>query len=311
MPVPVIVVGNLTVGGTGKSPLVIALVEQLREKGFKPGVVSRGYGGQATDWPQKVTADSNPFLVGDEPVMIATYARCPVVAAPNRVVAAQSLLTHFDCDIIVSDDGLQHYALARDIEILVVDESRGFGNGFCLPAGPLREPVSRAAAVDCIVMNCVSLPEAAPTTKLTAQPHRMKNNGVLFTGHNCSVMKIIPRYFTPLYAAKHEEHLALNHFKGKTVRAVTGIGNPGRFFATLSSLGVECIEHPYPDHHRFKIEDLAFDDDMPIIMTMKDAVKCRRLLTPGHLLASRCYVLNVVSDFDSLRLLNIPKMFGN
>ncbi|MCC9002187.1 MAG: tetraacyldisaccharide 4'-kinase, partial [Candidatus Competibacter sp.] len=151
--VPVIVVGNISVGGTGKTPLVAQLVELLRDAGYKPGVVGRGYGGQSTQWPRSVMADSDPVQVGDEPVLLARRCRCPVVVGPDRVVAAQLLYETYDCNVIISDDGLQHYRLRRDIEIAVVDGFRRFGNAACLPAGPLREPPSRLREVDFVVSN--------------------------------------------------------------------------------------------------------------------------------------------------------------
>ena len=153
LPVPVIVVGNISVGGTGKTPLVVWLVSLLRKAGYHPGIVSRGYGGKAERWPQQVRPDSDPQTVGDEPVMLAQRCACPIVAAPDRVAAAKLLLKHTKCDLIITDDGLQHYRLKRDIEIVVVDGERRFGNGHCLPAGPLREPQSRLAEVDFVIAN--------------------------------------------------------------------------------------------------------------------------------------------------------------
>jgi tetraacyldisaccharide 4'-kinase len=248
LPAPVVVVGNLSVGGTGKTPLAIALVESLRSAGFSPGVVSRGYAGRARCWPQAVTAHSDPLQVGDETVLIATRAGCPVMAGPDRVAAARALLADGRCDVIVSDDGLQHYRLGRDVEIAVIDGARGLGNGWCLPAGPLREPAERLESVDFIVRNGG---EARPGEFLM---HLEGDTAVrLSDGQN-----------RPLEA-----------FAGGKVRALAGIGNPERFFEYLRRHGLEVEERAFPDHHVFTCGDLTFGDDFPLLMTEKDAVKCR------------------------------------
>ncbi|MEJ2653110.1 MAG: tetraacyldisaccharide 4'-kinase [Gammaproteobacteria bacterium] len=226
LPVPVIVIGNITVGGTGKTPLVIWLVESLRGAGYRPGVVSRGYGGDTARMPQLVTADSDPVAVGDEPVLIAQRAACPVAVAPRRVMAARALIADHDCNVIVSDDGLQHYALERDMEIAVIDGERRLGNGHYLPAGPLREQATRLRRVDIMVVNGKALPGEC--------------------------------------------------------HAVAGIGNPARFFDQLRGQGLKVVEHPFPDHHRFRAADLRFGDDLPVVMTEKDAVKCRAFAAPNH-----------------------------
>lgn len=248
---PVIVVGNITVGGTGKTPVVIWLARLLREAGFRPGIVSRGYRGAGADWPQDVRADSDPALVGDEPVLAARRAECPVVADPDRVRGARHLVNAHGCDVVVSDDGLQHYRLARDIEIAVIDGARRFGNGLCLPAGPLREPHARLASVDL----CVTL----------GAPQRGEIGVALRESG---------------FHSSRGESAGAQHFRGTRVHAVAGIGNPARFFAHLRTLGVEVIEHPFPDHHSYVASDLAFGDDLPILMTEKDAVKCVRLAVP-------------------------------
>jgi len=254
LPVPVILVGNLTVGGTGKTPLVLWLAEFLRRRGAHPGIVARGYGGTATDWPQLVGPDSDPFRVGDEPVLLARRSGCPVAVGPDRVAAAQRLLAAGGCDIILGDDGLQHYHLARDLEILVVDASRGFGNGRCLPAGPLREPRARARAVDLVVCNgrpCGGAPGSGP-------------DGV--------VMELVPGAVTDL--ADPGRRCRLEEMRGREVTAVAGIGNPGRFFDLLRRHGLRLRERPYPDHYRYAREDAASWGAGPLIMTEKDAVKC-------------------------------------
>ncbi len=248
LPVPVIVVGNITVGGTGKTPLTLWLVQRLRAAGFSPGVISRGYGGRASAWPQPVTADSDPTLVGDEPVLIAQRAGCPVAVAPQRVAAARLLLARAHCDVLICDDGLQHYALARAVEIAVVDGVRKFGNGWRLPAGPLRESVARLRTVDFIVMH-----GAAGAAEFAM---RLELGGV------CNLRN-----------ATHVRDLAT--FRGSSVHAVAGIGYPARFFAQLRAAGIELVEHAFPDHHVYTPGDLNFGDDRPVLMTEKDAVKCR------------------------------------
>ena len=251
--VPVIVVGNISVGGTGKTPLVSWLVKLLLKAGYHPGIVSRGYGGQAERWPQQVRADSDPNMVGDEPVMLAQRCGCPVVAAPDRVTAARELLKHESCDVIITDDGLQHYRLRRDIELAVVDGERRFGNGHCLPAGPLREPKSRLDEVDFVISNGVAnRREFAMTLEVE--------------GLRAVVDDSLKQSF--------------DNFVGQQVHALAGIGNPQRFFQLLRQRGLDVIEHPFPDHHRFQPEDLSFNDGLPILMTEKDAVKCRRFATP-------------------------------
>lgn len=253
LPVPVIVIGNISVGGTGKTPLVIYLVEALREAGHRPGVVSRGYGGRAATWPQVVNADSDPALVGDEPVLIARRAGCPVAVAPRRAAAARRLLAEHGCDVIVCDDGLQHYALTRDLEIAVIDGVRRLGNGRCLPAGPLREPPARLRTVDMIVVNGAGSSDECgmQLTGTTAFPLRDSNGA-------CE----------------------LGEWRGRTVHGVAGIGNPERFFAHLRGQGLNVVEHPFPDHHRFNAADVRFADDLPVLMTEKDAVKCRAFAQP-------------------------------
>ena len=247
---PVIVVGNLNVGGTGKTPLVTRLVEVLREDGYQPGIVSRGYGGQYEDGPCLVTADSNPVEVGDEPVLLALRCRCPVVVAPDRAVAARYLLDQHNCNVVLSDDGLQHYALARDIEIVVIDGMRRFGNGACLPAGPLREPLKRLDKVDFIVANGDA-----------------RNGEYLMTLAGERAVNLTDAQVS----------CALSVFCGGLVHAVAGIGNPGRFFAYLKERGMRILEDTFPDHYIYTTGDLEFGDDLPVLMTEKDAVKCRAM----------------------------------
>jgi tetraacyldisaccharide 4'-kinase len=250
--VPVIIVGNISVGGTGKTPAVIWLAMQLKQAGYKPGIISRGYGGHADHYPQEVKPTSDPKLVGDEPVIISQQTGCPMAVSPKRFEAAQFLLENHDCNVIISDDGLQHYALARDIEIVVVDGLRLFGNRYCLPAGPLREPIIRLRTVDFVIIN---------------------------GGNNASqyVMTLNPG--NVINVADGAVQKSLDSFKGELVHAVAGIGHPERFFDYLSDSGLTVEPHYFIDHHHFKAIDLHFDDDHPIVMTEKDAIKCRAFAT--------------------------------
>jgi tetraacyldisaccharide 4'-kinase len=254
LPVPVIVVGNITVGGTGKTPLVVWLAEWLRGNGFRPGIVARGYRGRATSWPQAVRPESDPALVGDEPVLLARATGVPVMVGPDRVGAALALLAQNDCDVVLSDDGLQHYRLVRDIEIAVIDGERRFGNGFCLPAGPLRDSVRRLESV-----------------------HLRVANGVPLAGE--WGMTLAEQGFCRL--GEMQVSVGVERFHGQRVHAVAAIGNPRRFFDHLRRLHIDVIEHAFPDHHAFTPADLAFGDGLDIIMTEKDAVKCERLGSSG------------------------------
>ncbi len=248
LPVPVVVVGNLTVGGTGKTPLTIWLAEFLTASGYKPGVVSRGYGGRKQERPLAVGADSDPAEAGDEPVLIARRTGCPVTVFPLRAEAGRALLAAHDCDILIADDGLQHYALARDVEIAVVDGERRFGNGFCLPAGPLREPARRLAEVDLVVCRGgVPTDGEYPLSLLAGEAVNLADAGL---------------------------RRPLADFAGLKLRAVAGIGFPQRFFADLRAAGLSFEERAFPDHHRYRPEDLGTDDAL-VLMTEKDAVKCR------------------------------------
>jgi len=258
LPVPVIVVGNINVGGTGKTPLVIWLDELLRARGFRPGIVCRAYGGRAR-LPRPAAADDDPRLVGDEAVLLARRCGCPVWVGVHRTAAARALLAaHSDCNVIIADDGLQHYALARDIEIAVVDGARGFGNGMLLPAGPLREPPSRLNSVGVLVVNGAALfPRELLPSKVPAVE-----------------MTLGGRIFYDL--ANPSRQAGPDCFAGKQVHAVAAIGNPQRFFNHLHELGLSFVAHPFPDHHAFTAADFAFRGDDAVIMTEKDAVKCER-----------------------------------
>ena len=281
--VPVIVVGNLSVGGSGKTPLVAALGAALRGAGRRPGIVSRGYGrAQASAAPLLVTAATDPALSGDEPALLAR-AGFPVAVAADRVAAGRALLAaHPECDLIIADDGLQHYALARDVEIAVVDAARGFGNGWRLPAGPLREPAARLASVDAVVLLAA---EAADGRFALPNAFRMRLAGATFH----SVVD-------PLRTATPQD------FTGDRVHAIAGIGNPARFFETLSRLGIRPACHAFPDHHRFIADDLAFPAARAILMTEKDAVKCAGFAD------TRCWYLPVAAEIDPALVARVLEM---
>lgn len=253
LPVPVIVIGNISVGGTGKTPLTIYLASRLRQLGLRPGIVSRGYGGSAQQ-PTCVTGDSPAALVGDEPILIARHSGCPVFVCRDRAAAGAALLAaHPDCNLLLCDDGMQHYQLARDLEIAVVDAARGFGNSLPLPAGPLREMPARLGKVSAIVTNgpgTLPLPVEVPIFRMQLR------------GSHCYRLN-----------APHETCAATELNRGK-VMAVAGIGNPQRFFSQLHSLGLTAEHTAFADHHAFTPTDLAFPGYDTILLTEKDAVKC-------------------------------------
>ncbi len=247
--VPIIVVGNITVGGTGKTPLVIELANLLKKHGYRPGIISRGYGGKARTWPQQVRWDGDPTMVGDEAILIARRTRCPMAVGPERVASAKALLQYTDCNVIISDDGLQHYALGRDIEIAVIDGTRRYGNENCLPAGPLREPIKRLEQVNFRITNGVAGPDEF-AMKYKAETLRRADDPAVT--------------------------LDISSLQNQTVHAIAGIGNPQRFFDSLKLSGLDIIEHAFPDHYPFKKSDLDFGEIQPIVITEKDAVKCQR-----------------------------------
>jgi tetraacyldisaccharide 4'-kinase len=258
--VPVVVIGNIVAGGSGKTPLLISVCEFIKESGFKPGVVSRGYGGKVTATKQVLENDSAD-LVGDEPLMIYQRTKVPVVVGADRVAAVKHLLDNNQCDIVLSDDGLQHYRMQRNIEIAVVDSKRGFGNGFCLPAGPLRERVSRLDDVDLVVYNGVQDNDNdSAGAEVEACSYRLK--------------------FIDICHLSGNENASLSSFTDKTVHAVAGIGNPAGFFSQLRDNGIEVIEHAFSDHHDYKQADFSDWYNDCIMMTEKDAVKCRNLSLP-------------------------------
>jgi tetraacyldisaccharide 4'-kinase len=260
LPMPVLVVGNIAVGGTGKTPLTLWLVEQAQALGFRPGVISRGYGGRAPAYPMRVRSNSDAAHCGDEPLLIAQRSGVPVAVAPDRIAAGRLLIEQDHVDLLIADDGLQHYRLARDLELCVVDGARGLGNGHRLPAGPLREAPSRLRQVDAVIVNG-ALHEPLPA------------HGRLQLAMQLAISEAVPLAGGPI--------LPLRHFAGQTVRAIAGIGNPPRFFAALEALGLKVIGQAFPDHHRYRRSDLARHDGLPLLMTEKDAVKCSHLAGPG------------------------------
>ncbi|MDO9105941.1 MAG: tetraacyldisaccharide 4'-kinase [Methylovulum sp.] len=255
LPVPVIVVGNITVGGTGKTPLIIWMARFLKASGYQPGIISRGYGGQAASWPQSVTGSSSAESVGDEALLLSKHSACPVVVGPLRVEAAQQLLSQADCTVILCDDGLQHYALHRDIEVAVIDGARRFGNGYCLPAGPLREPINRLQTVDLVIVNGEKYEDNEYAMQLVGDTAINMLSG---------------------------EQKPLAEFAKVECHALAGIGNPDRFFNKLAAAGLICTSSSFPDHYQFQADDIVFSDQQPVLMTEKDAVKCTGFAGAQH-----------------------------
>ncbi|OUS06081.1 tetraacyldisaccharide 4'-kinase [Gammaproteobacteria bacterium 42_54_T18] len=260
--VPVIIVGNITVGGTGKTPLTLFLIEGLKGKGLNVGVISRGYGGSAKQYPIAVDKNSSAREVGDEPLMVYLRSGAPVVVDPDRVAAAKYLEQNFNVDIIISDDGLQHYALNRSVEIVVMDATRGIGNGCCLPMGPLREPVARLASVDYLIVNGGNIDVLSSDVRSA------------FGNADASYsMQIMAQGLEPVFQSGNRQLPPQN----TEVYGVAGIGNPVRFFSTLSEFGYQVTEMPFPDHYQYKQSDFESMSDMQIVMTEKDAVKVHSL----------------------------------
>lgn len=283
IPCPIIVVGNITVGGTGKTPLTVYLVKLLQKHGFSPGIITRGYGGEAKHWPQQVTAESDTEMVGDEAVLMATRTGVPVYAGPNRIETIRRCLYDHYCNVIISDDGMQHYKLPRDIQIAVIDGERQLGNEHCLPAGPLREKKHRLNNCDLIVVN-----------------------GKNPKNRNWTEMFINGTELINLQTGETRDLEDLNDHK---VNAITGIGNPQRFYSTLEQAGLKVQQHSFPDHYKFVPKDLQLDKNFPILMTEKDAVKCRAFADDN------CWYLPVqaqlVESFDVEFLAVLDKRLGS
>lgn len=255
-PVPVIVVGNITVGGTGKTPLILWLIEHCRRRGLRVGVVSRGYGARPPTFPWRVQPEHLAAQAGDEPLLIVQRTGVPLMIDPDRSRAVRALLESEPLDLILSDDGLQHYRLARDLELVLIDAARGLGNRRCLPAGPLREPADRLRSVDAVLFNGAEA-DSPEGYAFTLRPSRLIE---LASG----------------------DAWPLDHFpQGQQLHAVAGIGNPQRFFTTLEALHWRPIPHPFADHARYSLEQLTFSPALPLVMTEKDAVKCRAFALPG------------------------------
>ena len=299
-PIPVMVIGNITVGGSGKTPLIIALVRHLQQQGIKVGVISRGYGGDSRQMPALVSAESSPKLVGDEPCLIVNMTGAAMAVCPNRQQAITTLLDSYpDLQLVIADDGLQHYALQRDIEWIVVDAARGFGNKQLLPTGFLREPISRLKGAN-VVYHQKEAPLSDSDDKDDFDSPAIKR----------LTMHLQPDTLELLWSFDTQrETLAIDDIappnSGSQVHAVSGIGYPQRFFDTLASLGFEVIPHPYPDHYDFSLTELLQYTEHSIIVTSKDAVKIKSLLiktTNGQALSdeykallSRLWVLPVTA----------------
>ncbi len=275
--VPTIVIGNIVAGGTGKTPLVIWLAKHFKDKGFLPGIVSRGYGGTYLSNIELVKPTSNPLLVGDEPVIIARNTNCPVIVAKKRAKGAKKLVEKYNCNIILCDDGMQHYSLARDIEIAVIDGQRRFGNNYCFPAGPLREPKSRIFKADLIV------------SKYNARTCEHKMD---YTYHQLVSLNELSKT------------IPISDLHGMTVHAIAGINNPDHFFSYLRSHKLELIIHKFPDHYSYTEDDVKFDDNFPVVMTEKDAVKCLNYSSDKH------WYIPISAELSKSFVCDLDKLMG-
>lgn len=285
LPVPVIVIGNVAVGGTGKTPLTLWLAEALLAAGRKPGIACRAYAASSR-MPARVGRTDDPAAMGDEAVLMAMHARCPVWSGPHRArTAAAMVAAHPEIDLVLCDDGLQHYALARDAELAVVDAARGFGNGQLLPAGPLREPVARLAQVDAIVVN--------GETTVSGLPPEVPRYSMRLTGN------------TAVRVGDTSQTRPAEAFRSERVAAVAGIGNPDRFFRHLQALGIDCEAHPFPDHHRYTEDDLRDIQADCVLMTEKDAIKCRAFRD------DRLWMLPVSAQVDAALIDRLLECIGN
>ncbi len=285
LPVPVVVIGNLTVGGGGKTPTVRALANALAARGHRPGIISRGFGGRVTA-PRAVAPGDDPALVGDEPLILATAGH-PVFIGRDRVAAARALLAaHPDRTVLIADDGLQHTALARDVDVVLVDGTRNLGNGQLLPAGPLREPARRLSAVQAIV-RLVPFDEPFPPARDNGRETAVAQIPLAFRSVRDAAVTTGPE-----------------RFRGQVVHAVAGTANPQRFFASLAALDVAVVEHPFPDHHVFLAGDLDFPAAQAILMTEKDAVKCREIAD------DRAWYLPIEARLDPAFVARVATLIG-
>ena len=270
LPVPVIVVGNIAVGGSGKTPFAIWLAQALTHLGYHPGIITRGYGGKSTHWPLLITSQTDPHMAGDEAVLLASRTRVPVCAAPDRVKAAHCLLRHSNVDVIISDDGLQHYRLGRDVSVILLGGAGWQGNGWRLPAGPLRESKQHLREADLVI--CKSVTDPGPASpEASAFPMRLTLEDAV------NLMD--------------ESRLPLVKFAGQRVHAVAGIGQPQQFFASLAHRGLQVDGHALPDHAPLSGSDLNFADGLPVLMTEKDAIKCRGRRLPN------CWYVPATAEF--------------
>ena len=283
--VPVIVVGGVTVGGSGKTPVALSLVRHFQDKGFRPGVVCKGYKGHSPFWPREVNDSTTAALVGDEAQLIYELTGAPVVAGPERARNGVWLIDKFDCNILFSDDGFQHHALERDLDILVLDGQAGYGNGWCLPAGPLREFRSQIKRADVVLVNGA-------------------NEESRFEGLDASRMSV---RISEAYNLSGGIWKQLSEFTGEPVHGVAGVGNPARFFRQLEQIGIDLVRHPFPDHHQFEESDLDFGDGRLILMTEKDAIKCRDMTIANKLWAIPAIIEIDQCVFDRINQLISPE----
>jgi len=277
-PVPVVIVGNISVGGTGKTPLVLALADLFERNGWRTGVISRGYGGQARQYPLEVTPDTDVRHSGDEACLLRRHLQGPMVVDPDRPRALESMLASHKVDVVISDDGLQHYRLPRDLEVVVVDARRGLGNGFCLPAGPLREPPSRLREADVVVVNGDKLPDLPQGIP---QPFCIALRPVAWVNVRTGQQVSLASFRLVLDAPEDEDIPAW---------AIAGIGNPQRFFDQLKTMGFAVKSREFSDHHAYSPADLAFAQNELLLMTEKDAVKCQRFA------GENCWYLQVRAE---------------